>query len=55
MPEDKKLARQTVHEAPDYFIDDENDQILYHLYTPVVKRKNEIKSVVKQIVVPVKL
>ena len=49
LPVDAKLARQTVHEANEYFF---KGEILHHHYTPNNKRMRDAKPVVEQIVIP---
>jgi hypothetical protein len=52
LPQDGKLARQTVYEAPDYFF---KDDVLYHQQIPSNKNLQKHKPILKQIAVPVGL
>ena len=49
LPQDEKLARQTLAEADDFVID---DGILYHVHTPSRKQIDTIHPIIKQCVVP---
>ena len=49
LPLDAKLARQTTFEAENYYF--KND-VLYHHYQPKAKHVDEVKPLVKQVVIP---
>ena len=50
LPLDEKLARQTVFEAENYFF---KEDVLYHHYQPRAKHVDEVKPLIKQVVIPV--
>ena len=52
LPEDATIARQTVFESENYFL---KEGVLHHHYQPTNKHVDEVKPLIKQVVIPISL
>jgi len=53
LPENEKLARQTIYESDQYVLG--TDDTLYHLHVPRSKHLNRVNATVKKLVIPAAL